>query len=32
MADRLLSRGYTEADVHGILGENFMRVYAAVWK
>ena len=32
LADRLLSRGYTDADVRGILGENFVRVYAAVWK
>ena len=31
-ADRLLSRGYSDADVHGILGENFLRVYAQVWK
>ncbi|MCC6180086.1 MAG: membrane dipeptidase [Chloroflexi bacterium] len=31
-ADALLARGYRESDVHGILGENFLRVYAQVWK
>jgi membrane dipeptidase len=28
----LEKRGYTENDVRGILGENFMRVFDQVWK
>lgn len=30
-ADRLLQHGYSDADVHGILGENFLRVYEQMW-
>lgn len=30
--DRLKDRGYSEEDVANILGENFMRVFAQVWK
>jgi membrane dipeptidase len=30
--DRLRARGYGEEDVRKILGENFMRVFAQVWK
>ncbi len=32
LVERLLSRGYTEADVRKILGENFLRVFAQVWR
>lgn len=31
-ADALLRHGYTEQDVHKILGENFLRVFEQVWK
>jgi len=31
LADRLLARGFTDADVRGILGENYLRLFAAVW-
>jgi membrane dipeptidase len=31
VADRLRARGYSEQDVHGILGENFLRVFQQVW-
>lgn len=31
VADRLLARGYSERDVHKILGENFLRVFEEVW-
>lgn len=29
--DKMLGRGYSEKDVAKILGENFLRVYGAVW-
>lgn len=32
LVEGLLKRGYSEADVRGILGENFMRVSRQVWK
>ncbi|MEW6322408.1 MAG: membrane dipeptidase [Acidobacteriota bacterium] len=32
LAERLLARGYAEADVRGILGENYLRVFGSVWK
>ena len=32
ITDILLERGYSEADVRGILGENFARVARQVWK
>lgn len=28
----LRSRGFSEAEVHGILGENFLRVFAGIWR
>jgi membrane dipeptidase len=31
-ADRLLGHGYSEQDVHKILGENFLRVFEQVWR
>jgi membrane dipeptidase len=31
-ADFLLRRGYADADVHKILGENFLRVFDQVWR
>jgi microsomal dipeptidase-like Zn-dependent dipeptidase len=30
--DGLLARGYDGADVHAILGGNFMRLASEVWK
>lgn len=32
LADRLTARGYGDRDVRGILGENYLRVFAAVWR
>jgi membrane dipeptidase len=32
VASRLLARGYTDAQVHGILGENYLRLFSVVWK
>ncbi len=32
VAERLLTRGYTDAQVHGILGENYLRLFDAVWQ
>ena len=32
LTQALLDRGYNEADIRGILGENFMRVARDVWK
>ena len=32
IADILLARDYSAADVRGILGENFARVATQVWK
>jgi membrane dipeptidase len=31
LANALLARGYTDQDVHGILGENYLRLFAGVW-
>lgn len=30
-AKRLLERGFTDEDVHKILGENYLRVAEALW-
>lgn len=32
LAEELLKRGYTDAQVHGILGENYLRLFAQVWR
>jgi membrane dipeptidase len=32
LADELRRRGYTDAQVHGILGENYLRLFARVWQ
>jgi membrane dipeptidase len=31
LAERLSSRGYTDAQVHGILGANYLRLFERVW-
>jgi membrane dipeptidase len=32
LIDELLRRGYTDAEIKGVLGENYLRVAEAVWK
>jgi membrane dipeptidase len=32
LADQLLLRGFTDRDVHGILGENYLRLFESVWR
>lgn len=32
VAERLLTRGYTDQQVHGILGENYLRVFEGIWR
>lgn len=32
VANALLARGYTDKQVHGILGGNYLRVFEAVWR
>lgn len=32
LVEILLERGYSESDIGGILGTNFLRVFAAVWR
>jgi membrane dipeptidase len=32
VADRLLQKGYSEPDVRGIIGENYLRLFDEVWK
>lgn len=32
IGEALMKRGYSEEDIRGILGENWMRVFAQVWK
>jgi membrane dipeptidase len=31
VANRLLARGYSEEDVSGILGGNYLRLFEQVW-
>ena len=32
LTEAMLKRGYSEADVRGVLGDNFLRVARHVWK
>ena len=32
LIDKLVGRGYSDADIAGMLGENLMRVFEVVWK
>jgi membrane dipeptidase len=32
IADLLVAKGYSDGDVRGILGENFLRVARQVWQ
>ena len=32
LANRLLAKGFTDTDVRGVLGENYLRLFAQVWK
>jgi membrane dipeptidase len=32
VANRLLARGYSDTQVHGILGENYLRVFGTIWR
>jgi membrane dipeptidase len=32
LADRLLARGYADADVRRMLGENYLRLFGEVWQ
>jgi membrane dipeptidase len=32
LAEALLRRGWTEADVRKLLGENFLRLFQEVWR
>lgn len=32
LIDHLLKRGYSDQDIHKILGENFLRVFGQVWR
>ena len=32
VAERLSARGYSEQDVHKILGETLLRVFEEVWR
>ena len=32
LANRLLAKGFTDTDVRGVLGENYLRLFEQVWK
>ena len=32
LVDRLNARGYSDSDVHALLGQNMLRVFERVWK